>query len=77
MEKRKKEQRKKKEQASKYTSTVTKIISLEIGNAFSKTGNSQLPKQPCSEKDFEKENVIIYWILMHALLCGMTHSLRK
>lgn len=40
IKKRKKEQRKKKQQPSKCTSTVTKIISLEIGNAFSKIGNS-------------------------------------
>lgn len=73
----KREKKKKKEKTSKGTYTVAKIISLEIGNAFSEIGNNQLPKQPCSEKDFEEQNEIIYWILMHALMCGIDDSLRK
>lgn len=76
-EKNTKKEGRKEERASKHTSTVTKIISLETGNAFSKISNNQLPKQPCSEKDFEKQNVITYWILMHVLLCSINHSLRK
>lgn len=73
----KKSKKEDKLKTSKCTFTVTKITDLEIGKAFSKIRNNQLPKQPCSEKDFEKQSVIIYWILMYVLLCGINHSLRK